>query len=147
MASSIHSSITINRPIEDVFAVLTNVENTGKWFPGDVKEWWTSPPPHGVGSTRRARVKMGLKTTENDAVTTVYEPPHRAGMKGTSKNAPFEAMLTFAPVEGGTRVESNIELFVRGPARLFAGMFTRWYGKSWDHGLANLKRMMESGEL
>ena len=145
--SQISSSITINRPIEDVFAVLTNVENTGKWFPGDVKEWWTSPPPHGVGSTRRARVKMGLMTTENDAVTTVYEPPHRAGLKGTSKNAPFEAMLTFEPVDGGTRVESNIDLFMRGPAKLFGGMFTRWYGKSWDQGLVNLKAMMESGDL
>lgn len=147
MASSVHSTITINRPIEDVFAVLTNVENTGKWFPGDVKEWWTSPPPHGVGSTRRARVKMGPMTTENDAVATVFEPPHRAGMKGTSKNAPFEADLRFAAVEGGTRVESDIELFMRGPAKLFGGMFTRWYGKSWDQGLVNLKRMMEAGEL
>jgi carbon monoxide dehydrogenase subunit G len=147
VASAVHSSIVINRPIEDVFVVLTNVENTGKWFPGDVKEWWTSPPPHGVGSTRRAQVKMAFMTTENDAVTTVYEPPHRAGMKGTSKNAPFDAMLTFEAVEGGTRVESNIDLELRGPARLFGGMFTRWYGKSWDQGLVNLKRMMESGEL
>ena len=147
MASSVHSWITINRPIEDVFAVLTNVENTGKWFPGDVKEWWTSPPPHGLGSTRRARVKMGFITTENDAVATVYEPPHRAGMKGTSKNAPFDAMLTFSPVEGGTRVETNIDLDLRGPAKLFGGMFIRWYGKSWDQGLVNLKRMMETGEL
>jgi carbon monoxide dehydrogenase subunit G len=147
MASSVHSSITIDRPIEDVFAVLTNVENTGRWFPGDVKEWWTSPPPHGVGSTRRARVKMGLMTTENDAVATVFEPPHRAGIKGTSKNAPFEAMLTFEPVEGGTRVESNIDLSLRGPAKLFGGMFIRWYGKSWDQGLVNLKRMMEAREL
>jgi carbon monoxide dehydrogenase subunit G len=144
---AVHSSIVINRPIEDVFAVLTNVENTGKWFPGNVKEWWTSPPPHGVGSTRRARVKMGLMTTENDAVTTVYEPPHRAGMKGTSKNAPFDAMLTFEAVEGGTRVETNIDLLMTGPAKLFGGIFTRWYGKSWDQGLVNLKRMMEAGEL
>lgn len=147
MASSVHSTITINRPIEDVFAVLTNVQNTGKWFPGNVTEWWTSPPPHGVGSTRRARVKVGLMTTENDAVATVFEPPHRAGMRGTSKNAPFEADLRFAAVEGGTRVESDIELFMRGPAKLFGGMLTRWYGKSWDQGLVNLKRMMESGEL
>jgi uncharacterized protein YndB with AHSA1/START domain len=33
--ASVHSSITINRPIEDIFAVLTNVENTGRWFPGN----------------------------------------------------------------------------------------------------------------
>ena len=147
MGSAVHSSVLIARPIEDVFAVLTNVENTGKWFPGNVKEWWTSPPPIGVGSTRRARVKVGPLTVENDAVATVYEPPNRAGMRGTSKNAPFEAMLTFARVDGGTRVETDIELFMRGPARLVGGPLARWYGKSWDRGLANLKRMMESGEL
>ncbi|MEO6059557.1 MAG: SRPBCC family protein [Candidatus Limnocylindria bacterium] len=147
MASAINSSIVINRPVEDVFAVLTNVENTGKWFPANVKEWWTSPPPHGVGSTRRARIKMGLMTTENDAVATVFEPPHRAVMKGTSKNAPFEATLVFGSAEGGTRVTATIEMFLRGPAKLFGGMFARWYGKSWDQGMVNLKRMMESGEL
>ena len=147
MASAVSSSIIIGRPIEDVFAVLTNVEDTGKWFPGDVKEWWTSEPPHGVGSTRRARVKTGWFTIENDAVATVYEPPRRAVLKGTSPNAPFEATLTFEPVEGGTRVEATIELSLRGPMKLFAGMFTRWYGKSWERGLARLKAMMESSEL
>ena len=145
--SEVISSIVINRPVEDVFAVLTNVENTGKWFPADVKEWWTSPPPHGVGSTRRARIKMGLMTTENDAVATVFEPPHRAVMKGTSNNAPFEATLTFETVEGGTRVTATIEMFLRGPAKVFSGMFARWYGKSWDQGMVNLKAKMESGEL
>jgi carbon monoxide dehydrogenase subunit G len=147
VGSAVRSSIVINRPIEDVFAVLTNVENTGKWFPGNVEEWWTSPPPHGVGSTRRARVKVGLFTTENDAVATVYEPPTRAVMRGTSRNAPFEADLKFTAVDDGTRVDSDIEMFMRGPAKLFGGMFTRWYGKSWEQGLVNLKRMMESGQL
>jgi carbon monoxide dehydrogenase subunit G len=143
----VRSSIVINRPIEDVFAVLTNVENTGKWFPGNVKEWWTSPPPHGVGSTRRARVKLGLMTTENDAVATVYEPPNRAVMKGTSKNASFEADLRFAAVEGGTRVDATIEMFLAGPVKLFGPMFIGWYDKNWNQGMINLKRMMESGQL
>jgi hypothetical protein len=68
-------------------------------------------------------------------------------MKGTSKSAPFEAMLTFESVDGGTAVDVNIEMFLRGPVKLFGGPFARWYGKSWDQGLANLKRMMEAGEL
>jgi uncharacterized protein YndB with AHSA1/START domain len=145
--SVIRSSITIKRPIEEVFAVLTEVEKTGRWFPGDVKEWWTSEPPHGVGSTRRARVKIAWFSSENDAVATVYEPPRRAVMKGTSPNAPFEATITFEQVAGGTQVHANIEVSLRGPAKLFGGMFERWYGKSWARGLANLKGMMEAGEL
>jgi carbon monoxide dehydrogenase subunit G len=147
VASGVRGSIVINRPIEDVFAVLTNVENTGRWFPGTVREWWTSPPPHGVGSTRRARVKMGPITTENDAVATVYEPPHRAVMKGTSKNAPFEATIGLSRADGGTRIDVNIEMDLRGAARLFGGTFMRWYQKSWDEGLIRLKAMMEAGDL
>ena len=52
--SKVTNRITIVRPIDDVFAVLTDVEKTGRWFPGDVEERWTSSPPHGVGSTRHA---------------------------------------------------------------------------------------------
>jgi uncharacterized protein YndB with AHSA1/START domain len=147
VASEVRSSVVINRPIEEVFAVLTNVENTEMWFPGNAREWWTSPAPHGAGSTRRARVKMGPITTENDAVATVYEPPHRAVMCGTSPSAPFEAELTFAPTEAGTRVEARITLSLRGVARLLGGPFVRWYGKAWDQGLITLKAMMEAGEL
>jgi len=90
---------------------------------------------------------MGFVTIENDAVATVYEPAHRAVMKGTSAKAPFEATLTFAPVEGGTRVAAITELLLRGPAKLFGGPFALWYGKSWDRDFVNLKRMMEAGEL
>ena len=142
----VRATTTIVRPIEAVYAVLTDVEQTGRWFPGNVEEHWTSPPPHGVGSTRRAVVTM-LGRTENDAVVTVYEPPHRAGMRGTSPNAPFDALLTFAETGTGTRVDVAIDLSARGPMRLVIPLFAGWYGRQWEQGLANLKRMMESGEL
>jgi Polyketide cyclase / dehydrase and lipid transport len=90
---------------------------------------------------------VGLMTSENDAVVTVYEPPIRAVMRGTSKNAPFEADLRFAAVDSGTRVDTRIDFSMTGAARLFEGMFIRWYGKSWDQGMGNLKRKMEAGEL
>ena len=147
MPSVVHHAITIGRPIEDVFAVLTDVEKTERWFPLKVREWWTSEPPHGVGSTRRARVTIGWFTTENDAVATAYEPPTLAVMRGTSANAPFEATLRFEPVGAGTRVDVTIELSLPGPARLVGGTFARWYGGSWERGLARLKAMMEAGDL
>ena len=33
-------SVVIARPIDDVFAVLTDVTLTGRWYPADVEEWW-----------------------------------------------------------------------------------------------------------
>lgn len=139
--------ITIRRPIEDVFAVLTDVEKTGLWFPGNVEEHWTSPPPHGVGSTRRAVVTMFGRRTENDAVTTEYDPPHRAGMRGTSPNAPFDATLIFARDGDGTRVEVRAAIHLSAWTRVFGPMVSAGYGWAWSRGLKTLKRMMESGEL
>jgi len=140
-------SITSGRPIEDVFAILTDVENTGKWFPGNVEEHWTSPPPHGVGSTRHAVVTMLGRRTENDAVTTEYEAPRRAAMRGTSQNAPFTVTLQFAPDRDGTRVDVTSEITLRGANRIIGPIVSALYGRSWARGLANLKRMMESGAL
>ncbi len=144
---TVTSRIAINRSIEDVFAILTDVENTGKWFPGNVEEHWTSLPPHGVGSTRHAVVTVLGRRTENDAVVTEYESPHRAAMKGTSTNAPFLATILFAPDGGGTRVEVTSVITLGGAMRIFGPLVAALYGRSWARGLANLKRMMESGAL
>ena len=100
-------AIEIDRPIEDVFAVATDVTLTGRWYPADVEEWWVTPPPHDVGSVRRARVKVLGRATENNAVVTEYDPPRRAAMKGLSANAPFEATLAFEPAGDGTRSRSR----------------------------------------
>lgn len=140
-------STTIQRPINDVFAVLTDVTLTGRWYPAQVEEWWTTPPPHGIGSVRRARVRVLGRATENDAVVTAYDPPRHAALRGLSRSAPFEATLDFATVEDGTRVEVTTAFDLRGPMRLIGPLFIGPYDRGWERGLANLKRMMESGEL
>jgi hypothetical protein len=145
--TSVTNRIAIRRPIEDVFAVITDVEKTGTWFPGDVEERWTSPPPHGVGSTRHAVVKLMGRRSENDAVTTVYEPPDRAAMQGTSPNAPFLVTLTFTSDGVDTQVEVVSDIDLHGPARIFGPLVAFGYGRAWGRGLANLKRLMESGAL
>jgi hypothetical protein len=48
---------------------------------------------------------------------------------------------------GALRPSPKFGLSLRGPARLFGGMFAGWNGKSWQRGLAKLKAMMEAGEL
>jgi uncharacterized protein YndB with AHSA1/START domain len=140
-------SVVVQRPIEDVFAVLTDVTLVGRWFPLDVEERWTTPEPHGVGSVRRATVRILGRTAENDAVVTAYEPPRLAALRGVPPRAPFDATLRFAPVPGGTQVDVGIEIRMGGLMRPVGALVGRWYGARWERGLANLKRMMESGEL
>ena len=147
MAPARHNTVHIRRPVEDVFAVLTNVELTGRWYPARVEEWWTSKPPHGVGSTRRARVRVLGRAVENDAVVTAYDPPRLAAMKGTSPSAPFEVTMAFASEGDGTRVDVDSAFHLQGAMKLVAPIFVRSYERGWQRGMANLKRMMEAGEL
>ena len=143
-----HPSLGGDRgPVEEMFAVLTDVERTGSWFPGDVEEHWVTPPPHGIGSIRRAIVRVGGRTSENDAVVVLYDPPRLAAMRGLSKQAPFLATLRFGPTSRGMRVEVDIELNPQGSLRLVGPLFAHWYGRQWAQGLATLKHGMEAGTV
>lgn len=140
-------SIVIRRPVEDVFAVLTDVTKTGRWFPADVEEHWTSPPPISVGSTRRATVRiLGLRLS-NDAVVTAYDPPRHAALRVLSRAVPLDVALHFAPVDGGTRVDVDLLEAATGPMKVVAPALLRWYARAWQRGLARFKELMESGQL
>jgi uncharacterized protein YndB with AHSA1/START domain len=145
--SSVTNSISIPRSIDDVFSVMTDVEMTGRWFPGDVEERWTSPPPHGVRSTRHAVVRMFGVRSENEAVVTEYQPPRRAVMEGTSPNAPFVVSLDLTARGNSTLVTVTSEIRLRGAARLFGPIVAAIYGRAWARGLRNLKGLMETGAL
>ena len=58
-------SVTIDRPLEDVFAVLTDVEKTATWSAPTVEEHWTTPGPVGVGSrgTPSQGISVGAQRT------------------------------------------------------------------------------------
>jgi uncharacterized protein YndB with AHSA1/START domain len=141
------ATVTVRRPIAEVFSILTDVEQTGRWFPGDVEERWTSPPPHGLGSTRHATVRVLGRRSENDAVVTAFEPPRLAAMRDTTPGAEFDARLTFSEGAAGTRIAVVVELPARGVARLAMPVVVAWYQRQWRRGLVQLVHMMESGEL
>ncbi len=55
--------------------------------------------------------------------------------------------LRFAPDGDGTRVEVQSSFNLTGVMRLIGPLFIGSYERGWERGLANLKRMMEAGEL
>lgn len=140
--------ITINRPVEDVFVVLTDPATTPKWAESALEGELVTPGDVRVGSRRRSVVKgFGRGTIETVMEVTEYEPNHKVALGSVEAPVPMRTSYTFTPVGGGTRVdwtwwfEPTGLMKPAGP--LLAAMFKRQFARD----LANLKAMMESGRL
>ena len=141
-------SVTIGRPVEDCFRVLTTPELTPKWSANAVEEQLTSPGPVGLGSTRRAVVRAGGgRTSTNETVVTAFEPNRRVAMRTISAPVPFEAEWVFTSLADGTRVDWTWSFEFTGVARLIGPLFSAYFKRSLQHDLARLKQQMEAGQL
>ena len=101
-------SIVINRPLEEVFAFLSDLENNLKWRSGMIEAKKTSAGPIGVGTTYRMINNFFGRQVEGEAVVTEYEPNRKYATMNKS-GLPIKTQRTFEPVEGGTRVTFSVE--------------------------------------
>ena len=141
-------TVTIKRPVEDVFAVLTHIENAAKWSRA-IEETLTTPGPMGIGTRRRAVVPtFGGRTTENEMELTDFEPNRRLAMRGIS-GFPFEVriVIEFSRVGDATRLDWLVSFEPGGLLRPMAPLFGAFYKRSFAKDLENLKAMMEAGAL
>jgi len=142
----IESTAVINRPVEEVFAVLSNLENSLKWDSGILEVKRTSQGPIGVGTTWQA-VRKGLgQRIETEVEVTEYEPNQKCTQKGKSP-FPVQVLWLFDSVEGGTRVNGRIEAEPGGFFKLAEPLVASMGKRLIEADLANLKDLMEAHAL
>jgi uncharacterized protein YndB with AHSA1/START domain len=143
-------SVTIARPVEDVFAVLTNPTLSPRWSKNSIKGELITDGPPGVGSRRRAVVK-GLfgRPMESVMEVTELEPNRAVALKliSASWGGTGKTRYTFTPVDGGTRVDWTWEMEPGGLMKPFSRQFMAYFEKAFQRDLDNLKVVMESGAL
>lgn len=141
-------SITILRPVAEVFAVLTDVGNAARWSSA-LEEELLTPGPLRVGSRRRAVVPgLAGRTMVNEMELTELVPDRRLAMRGVA-GFPFPVRMAaeLEPVDGGTLLRWTTWLEPGGLARLLGPVLAPGYRRSFARDLARLKSMMESGAL
>jgi uncharacterized protein YndB with AHSA1/START domain len=144
-------SVTIDRPIEEVFAVLTDPTRSPEWSKHSVRgELLTEGPPR-VGSRRRSVVKGfgGIGTMESVFEVTEIDPLRAVALKQVSASwgGSGSTRYTFTPVDGGTRVDWTWELNPGGVIKHFERPMLALTRRGFQSDLENLKRLMESGEI
>ena len=103
------ASVVIDRPIEEVFAFVADVENADRWVNGVTEPRRTSEGEFGVGATFASKYTWGNKTHDITYVVTAHDPPTRHAVKSTSGPFPFEGAIDLEAVAGGTWVTNTID--------------------------------------
>jgi uncharacterized membrane protein len=142
----IESTIVINRPVEEVFAVLSNLENSPKWSSAFLEVTKTSEGSIGVGTTWRAVQKAFGQRLESEVEVTEYEPNRMWTQKGKSP-FPVHVQATFESVDSGTRVNLRLEGEPGGFFKLAAPVVASMAKRQAEADLANLKDFMEAHAL
>ncbi len=121
----VSASITIDRGPQDVWAYVADVEMRHTWLEGLEKPRRTSEVASGAGAvyaTRFRHLGIGLKVTYT---VTRSEPPHRHGMRIAMPVMSFDALMEFAPEDGGTKVVYTMDT---GSGGRLATLFTTGLG-------------------
>ncbi len=142
----IETSIVINRPVEDVFAILSNVENNPKWSNVFLDARKTSDGPIGVGTTWQIVGRAFGQPIEAEAQVTEYEP-NRQWAQTQSGPIPAKIWQTYEPVEEGTRVNVALEAEPGGFFKLAEPLLKTMMKRGIATDLANLKDLMEAHAL
>ncbi len=140
-------STTIKRPIEDVWAVISNVENNPKWSSFALEAKQTSPGPTGVGTTARFVGKFLGRRMESESVITEFEPNRRLGSKNKSGPFPLKGSTALEQIDGSTRVTGTIEGEPGGFFKLAEPLVITMAKRSLKGDLDNLKDLMEAKAL
>ncbi|HEX6386925.1 MAG TPA: SRPBCC family protein [Anaerolineae bacterium] len=147
--SDLEMSIVIKRPIEEVFAILANLENDVKWHSAFVEVRNTSGGSLGVGARflvfegvlgRRAGGGAEYEVTE-------YEPNRIAAWKTVSGPLQLKLWRTFECVDGGTRFVVRYEGEPSGVFKLAWPLITRMVRRQQGGDMRKLKELMEAHSL
>jgi uncharacterized protein YndB with AHSA1/START domain len=135
-------TVVIDRPIEEVFAFVTDQTNTPAWQAGLLDVQRTTPGPIGVG-TRHTLVRSFLgrrMEAENEYVS--YEPGKLVTFRTTS-GPPLVASYLFEPAPGGTRLTSRVELHGAGLFGLMEPVIGAGLRREMKAALPALKALLE----
>jgi uncharacterized protein YndB with AHSA1/START domain len=142
--AKIEVSTVINRPVKEVFAVLSNEEIRPKWSSTTIEVKKTSEGPIGMGTTWRGVDRIFGQQMERESVYTEYEPHRKITQKSASGPVPFEVQTIYEPVEGGTRVIVIAEAQPSGLFKLAGPLLMRVRKRQFARDLATLKAMIEA---
>jgi hypothetical protein len=144
--ATFQNTVTIRRPIEDVFAFLADFEHIPTWNYAIEQTRKTSPGPAGVGTTYR-QIRTIPRTSEEGFQVTGFEPTRRLEIHGDI--GPFTATIGYllTPMGDSTQLTNAVDLVPSsGALRLLAPLAATRVKAAVAANLDTLTRILETGQ-
>ena len=141
MPSAEHS-VSILRPIGEVFAFVADGESAKRWRPGVLDVQHQSG--EGLGAIYRQGVKgPGGRRIAADYEVTAFEPDRRIAFRAIAGPVRPTGEYRFSPEGEGTRVSLALEATLAGWRRLVMGRAVQSTMDAEVHNLDTLKSLLE----
>jgi len=140
---SFTNTVTIERPIGDVFSYLSDLEHTPEWNWAISETRKMTPGPVTVGTRYHQTRAVPRPATEILEVTRL-NPDRRVEIRGTLAEMPAHLIYEVEEAESGTAVTNSVSLDVEGPARLLAPILGRRISQAVASNLHDLKTRLET---
>lgn len=135
-------SIIIDRPIDEVFAFVTNLHKETRWQP-EIKLVTLDGPLQAGSTFHEVRVTFGRAYDWHFRITE-FDPPHRITIDTISGTARYRGSRIFEVVEGGTKVTEIGELDMPRFLRVLNPLFSRLSRRPLRLAYGRLKQMVET---
>ena len=143
----IEHSIEVDRPAEDVFAYLDQLERHREWQAQIVSATLESDGPVRVGTRVREIRRIGGREQDASYEITEHDPPRRSAFRGIAGPVRPLGRVTVEPIGDGSRARVSIEftLVGHGIGKLIAPLARMQARKSIVESQERLKAKLEAG--
>jgi uncharacterized protein YndB with AHSA1/START domain len=134
--------VTVERPVEVVFAYLADFENTNEWDPGTVRTTRIAGDG-GAGSTYRNVSKFAGRETALLYTAVELRAPSLLRFRGENKTVTAHDTIRLEPIaSGGTELTYRAEFVFKGVARCLAPLLRRQFSKLGDDAARQLQAVL-----
>jgi uncharacterized protein YndB with AHSA1/START domain len=140
------TDMRIDRPIEQVFAYVSDPLNFPRWNSAVQAVYETSAGQNGVGSTYSMERELPSGRAVNELEVVASEPPRQFAIRTTAGPTPFLYQYQFSAENGETVVTLDAQVEHEGAAAFLPQLARRLVKKGVDDNLATLKQILEAAD-
>jgi hypothetical protein len=141
--AKVSGEILINRPVQQVFDFVADQRNEPIYNPQMLQSEKITDGPIGVGTRFRATARSGRRVVEMLIEVTECDRARRFGSRTTMPSVDISGGLTFAPVDGATRMSWFWRVRPSGPLRLLGPLVARLGRRQEERIWTGLKNHLE----